>query len=103
LLAQAPRLYLLDEPLAHHDLNHQMATLELFAALVRDEGVACVMVLHEPGLAARFCTHALLLFGDGTTQQGTCDEVISSDSLSRLYGYPLRAVGEHRQRWFMPA
>ncbi len=103
LLAQAPRLYLLDEPLAHLDLNHQMATLELFAALARDEGAACVMVLHEPGLAARFCTHALLLFGDGTTQQGTCDEVISSDSLSRLYGYPLREVGEHGQRWFMPA
>jgi len=102
LLAQAPRLYLLDEPLAHLDLNHQMAILEPFSALARNEGVACVMVLHEPGLAARFCTHALLLFEDGTTQQGTCDEVISSDSLGRLYGYPLREVGEHRRRWFMP-
>ncbi len=79
-----------------------MATLELFAALARDEGGACVMVLHETGLATRLCTHALLLFGDGTTQQGTWDEVISSDSLGRLYGYSLRAVGEHRRRWFMP-
>ncbi len=103
LLAQAPRLYLLDEPLAHLDLNHQIATLELFAARARDEAIACVMVLHEPGLAARFCTHALLLFGDGMTEQGPCQEVISSESLSRLYGYPLREVGEPGQRWFMPA
>ncbi|MEF8721834.1 MAG: ABC transporter ATP-binding protein [Candidatus Accumulibacter delftensis] len=103
LLAQAPRLYLLDEPLAHLDLNHQIATLELFTSLAREEGVACVMVLHEPGLAARFCSHALLLFDDGSTQQGRCDEVISSDSLSRLYGYPLHQVGDHGQRWFMPA
>lgn len=103
LLTQAPRLYLLDEPLAHLDLNHQIAILELFAARARDEQVACVMVLHEPGLAARFCTHALLLFGDGTTEQGNCDEVIGSASLSRLYGYPLREVGEHGRRWFMPA
>jgi hypothetical protein len=89
LLAQAPQLYLLDEPLAHLDLNHQIATLELFSALAREREIACVMVLHEPGLAVRFCSHALLLFGDGSTQQGGCDEVISSESLSRLYGYPL--------------
>jgi hypothetical protein len=38
-----------------------------------------------------------------STQQGGCDEVISSDSLSRLYGYPLREVGGKGQRWFMPA
>lgn len=103
LLTQAPRLYLLDEPLAHLDLNHQIATLELFAALTRDEQIASVMVLHEPGLAARFCTRALLLFDDGTTQQGACDEVISSESLTRLYGYPLREVGDGDRRWFMPA
>jgi len=103
LLTQAPRLYLLDEPLAHLDLNHQIATLELLAELTNDGQTACVMVLHEPGLAARFCSRALLLFGDGTTQQGACDEVITSDSLTRLYGYPLREIGDGRQRWFMPA
>lgn len=103
LLTQAPRLYLLDEPLAHLDLNHQIATLELFAALNREERIASVMVLHEPGLAARFCSRALLLFDDGTTQQGDCDEVISTASLSRLYGYPLREVGDGERRWFMPA
>ena len=71
--------------------------------LARDEQIACVMVLHEPGLAARFCTHALLLFGDGETQQGICDEVIGSASLSRLYGYPLHEVGDQGRRWFVPA
>ena len=103
LLTQAPHLYLLDEPLAHLDLNHQIAILDLFAALARDEQIACVMVLHEPGLAARFCTHALLLFGDGETQQGISDEVIGSASLSRLYCYPLHEVGDQGRRWFVPA
>lgn len=103
LLTQAPRLYLLDEPLAHLDLNHQIATLELLAALNRDEQVASVMVLHEPGLAARFCSRALLLFDDGTTLQGSSGAVINSTTLSRLYGYPLLEVGDGKRRWFMPA
>lgn len=102
LLTQAPRLYLLDEPLAHLDLNHQIATLELFAALANEERIASVMVLHEPGLAARFCSRALLLFDDGTTRQGDCDEVIDSESLSRLYGHPLREIDDGHRRWFMP-
>ena len=103
VLTQAPQIYLLDEPLAHLDLNHQIAVLELFARLTREQGAACVMVLHEPGLAARFCTHALLLFADGTLTQGACHEVITSEALTRLYGYPLRETGDGRQRWFMPA
>ena len=69
----------------------------------RQEQAACVMVLHEPGLAARFCTRALLLFGNGATEQGACDEVITGDSLTRLYGYPLREVADGQRRWFMPA
>ncbi len=103
LLTQAPQLYLLDEPLAHLDLNHQIAVLEIFARLTREQGAACVMVLHEPGLAVRFCTRALLLFADGAVAQGGCDEVISSESLTRLYGYPLCETGSGRKRWFMPA
>ncbi|HMW17433.1 MAG TPA: ABC transporter ATP-binding protein [Accumulibacter sp.] len=102
LLCQDPHLLLLDEPLAHLDLNHQIAILELLATRSREQRVACVVVLHEPGLAARFCTRALLLFGDGESQQGSCDELITSEALSRLYGYPLKEVGDGPNRWFMP-
>lgn len=103
LLCQAPRLFLLDEPLAHLDLNHQIAILERLAARSRDEQAACVLVLHEPGLAVRYCSRALLLFGDGVSEQGRCEDVVTSESLTRLYGYPMREVGEGPQRWFMPA
>ncbi|MDP1607125.1 MAG: ABC transporter ATP-binding protein [Rhodocyclaceae bacterium] len=92
LLAQQPRLYLLDEPLAHLDLNHQITTLELFARRAQAEGIACVMVLHDPNLALRFCDRALLLFGDGTHVEGPVAEVLNAAQLSQLYGHPLRRV-----------
>jgi iron complex transport system ATP-binding protein len=92
LLAQAPRLYLLDEPLAHLDLNHQIATLELLSQRARDEGVAVVMVLHDPNFALRYCDQALLLFGDSRHIAGPVAEVIDSPTLTSLYGYPMRRV-----------
>ncbi|MFN3884012.1 MAG: ABC transporter ATP-binding protein [Rhodocyclaceae bacterium] len=92
LLAQQPRLYLLDEPLAHLDLNHQLAVLNLFARLAREDGAAVAMVLHDPNLALRFCDRALLLYGDSRHLIGPAEEVLQEDILSDLYGCQLRRV-----------
>jgi len=101
LLAQQPRLYLLDEPLTHLDLSHQVAMMELFARRAI-EGAAIVAVLHDPGFAARYCRQALLLFGDGEWLAGAADDVITADTLTRLYGHPLREIRADGERWFFP-
>jgi iron complex transport system ATP-binding protein len=98
LLAQQPRLYLLDEPLAHLDLNHQIATLELLSRRAREEGIAVAMVLHDPNLALRYCDQAVLLFGDSRHIAGAVAEVIDAATLSSLYGHPLRRV----ENFFVP-
>lgn len=102
LLTQAAPLYLLDEPLAHLDLNHQMAVLELFAGASRDCGAGVAMVLHDPGLAYRFCDRALLLHGDGRTLLGPVDEVLTAPVLSELYGYRLTQLDHDGHRTFIP-
>jgi len=103
LLAQRPGVYLLDEPLAHLDLNHQVAVLGLFARLAREEGAAVAMVLHDPNLAARYCNQALLLYGEGRHDAGPVDELLDEARLAALYGHPLRAVPDGDRRWFVPA
>ena len=102
LLAQRPRLYLLDEPLAHLDLNHQIAVLGLFHKLAREDGAAVVVVLHDVNLAARFCDQALLLFGDGRYSVGAVAEQLDEARLGELYGHPMRTVPDGDRRWFMP-
>lgn len=102
LLAQRPRLYLLDEPLAHLDLNHQVAVLELLSRRAREDGVGIVMVLHDINLVLRHADRALLLFGEGRTLEGPAGEVINASTLSRLYGHPLRAVADGANRYFVP-
>lgn len=103
LLAQAPPLYLLDEPLAHLDLNHQMAVLEIFASAARDCAAGVVMVLHDPALAHRFCDDALLLHGDGRYELGTVDTILTAEKLSALLGYRLHQFTHGGQRSFLPA
>lgn len=95
LLAQSPRLYLLDEPLTHLDLNHQIATLELLSRLARNPdngGIAVALVLHDPNFALRYCDQALLLYGDSRHRLGPVPEILDAATLSDLYGHPLRRV-----------
>ena len=103
LLAQQPRLYLLDEPLAHLDLNHQIAVLELLSRRARRDGVSIVMVLHDINLALRYADRALLLFGESRTLEGPVEAVLTAESLSRLYGHPLRELRDGGARHFVPA
>lgn len=102
LLAQAPELFLLDEPVAYLDLKHQIAMLELFAKAAGERGVAVAMVLHEPALAWRFCDRVLLLYGDGTTCGGATREILTGAMLSRLYDYPIEAFERDGQLCLIP-
>lgn len=102
LLAQQPQVYLLDEPLAHLDLNHQIAVLELLSRRARADGVGIVMVLHDINLALRYADRTLLLFGESRTLEGPVAAVLTAESLSRLYGHPLREMRDGGARYFVP-
>lgn len=102
LLTQAAPLYLLDEPLSHLDLNHQIAVLELFSATARDCGAGVILVLHDPALAHRFCDRALLVYGDGHSDSGEVDAILTAPILSSLYGHALRQIDDGGRRCFIP-
>ena len=89
LLAQAPDIYLLDEPLLHLDLRHQLGVLQCFRALAKENGKTVVMVLHDSLWASRFCDRALMLYDDGTCRFGAADALITKTNLAQLYSCPM--------------
>jgi iron complex transport system ATP-binding protein len=91
LLAQDPDVHLLDEPINHLDPHHQLDVLRLLSARAR-AGRVVVMSLHDAGLAARFCDYALLLFGNGEWLTGPTSEVLTEETMTRLYGVTLREI-----------
>ena len=102
LLVQAPTLYLLDEPLAHLDLNHAIAVLDMFSRYVASEQHTLVAVLHDPNLARRYFQRTLLLFDDGSWIEGNSAEVLTQENLTCLYAHPLHCLQGDGLQWFVP-
>jgi iron complex transport system ATP-binding protein len=101
LLAQSPRIFLLDEPIAYLDLKYQIAMLDLFSSAARG-AAALVLVLHEPAMAWRYCNRVLMLHGDGALILGNAHEMLTAERLSALYHYPLEAIESHGRVGFLP-
>jgi len=91
LLAQDVPLLLLDEPVAHLDLHHQILVLRHLAQLVQT-GHAVMLSLHDLNLARRFATHVMLFRGDGEVDTGATDDVMREDALTAAFGHPVSRV-----------
>jgi zinc/manganese transport system ATP-binding protein len=95
LIAQAlltnPRLLLLDEPLANLDISHEQEIVHLVARVCRARNVAVMLVTHDinPLLPV---VDRVLYMANGQSTIGTPDEVITSATLSTLYGSPVEVV-----------
>lgn len=107
VLCQAAPLLLLDEPLAHLDLHHQIACLEALARWVRGESAgsprAIVFSCHDLNLARRYATHALLLDGRGGFHAGAVRDVLTPERAGAAFGHPLVLIREGAHEALVPA
>lgn len=95
LIAQAlltnPHLLLLDEPLASLDLNREQEIVSLIDGVCRERRVAVLFVTHDinPLLPV---VDRVLYMAHGRSTIGTPNEIITSETLSTLYGTPVEVV-----------
>jgi iron complex transport system ATP-binding protein len=64
---------------------------------------AALAALHDINLAARYCTHVLMLFGEGAWCAGPATDMLNEDSLERLYGCRVERLESSRGPRFHPA
>jgi iron complex transport system ATP-binding protein len=101
LLAQDPLLLLLDEPLAHLDLHHQLLLLAHLQRLAADAGKAVLFSVHDLNLAARFATHAIVLGPQGH-RAGPAADVLDAPGLAAAFGHGLQRVRVGAHWLFVP-
>jgi zinc/manganese transport system ATP-binding protein len=90
-LARSPRLLLLDEPLDSLDLPNQAAVAALVSRIARAENVAVMMVAHDVNPILAYLDRVIYL-GRGGAVSGSPAEVITSETLTRLYGTPVEVL-----------
>ena len=103
LFAQDAPLLLLDEPVSHLDLHHQVLVLEHLVRLARGRGKGVLFTVHDLNLAARFASHALLLTPQGTVRQGTISEVMTEAALWDAFSHRVTRIEAAGRTLFVPA
>ena len=80
-MAQSPELLLLDEPTASLDIQYQLGIFEILRQRAEVDAIAVVVVTHDVNLAARFCSHVLLLDAGRQVATGSPAQVITPEVL----------------------
>jgi zinc/manganese transport system ATP-binding protein len=90
-LVRQPNLLLLDEPLDSLDLANQGSVAALVQQVCRDHGVTVVMVAHDVNPILPYLDQVVYL-ANGRAVSGSPAEVITSETLTGLYGAPIEVL-----------
>lgn len=88
-LAQNTKILFLDEPTTYLDIRYQIEILKLVQKLNREFGITIVMVLHDINQAIHFSDRIIGLADGKVLIEGAPGEVISAESIQKLYGIAL--------------
>jgi zinc/manganese transport system ATP-binding protein len=101
LIAQAlvrrPELLVLDEPLDSLDVTNQASVSALIQQVCREHGVAVLLVAHDVNPILPYLDKVIYLARGGALI-GTPEQVITADTLSRLYDTPIDVLRDRAGR-----
>jgi zinc/manganese transport system ATP-binding protein len=101
LIAQAlirrPRILVLDEPLDSLDVPSQAGISALIQQVCREQGVAVLLVAHDVNPILSYLDKVMYVAG-GTAVAGRPAEVITAETLTRLYGTPIDVLHDRAGR-----
>lgn len=104
LLAQAlvgnPRLLLMDEPLSQLDVRNQSLIVQLIGELKRARELTVLLIAHDVNPLLSHIDHVLYV-AQGNVAMGKPEEIITSESLTRIYSTPVEVLKDSRGRVFV--
>lgn len=77
-LAGDPDLIIADEPTTALDVTVQAQIIQILGALVRDRGVALLLITHDMGVVAQVCDQVAVLYGGRQAEEGPAAPIFAA-------------------------
>ena len=77
-LAGDPDLIIADEPTTALDVTVQAQIIQILGALVRDRGVALLLITHDMGVVAQLCDQVAVLYGGRLAEVGPAAPIFAA-------------------------
>lgn len=77
-LAGDPELIVADEPTTALDVTVQAQIIQILAALVREKGVALLLITHDMGVVAQICDRVAVLYAGRLAEEGAVAPIFSA-------------------------
>ena len=84
-LAQEAEILLLDEPTSNLDIKHQLEVMQLVKSLVKSNGLAAIMAIHDLNLASRYCDQIIMMKNGIIFTAGSPAEVLTAENIEEVY------------------
>ncbi|MCL4513813.1 MAG: ABC transporter ATP-binding protein [Candidatus Eremiobacteraeota bacterium] len=95
--AQEPDLFILDEPVSHLDIGHQIQILTVLKKQIF-ENKTVVCSFHDLNLASLFSDRILLFSCGKLTASGAPEKVLTSEILQEIYRIPLKVLHDFHSK-----
>ena len=79
-LACRPQLLIADEPTTGLDVTTQKAVMDLVVELTRERGMSTILITHDLGLAAAYCSRVMVMEKGRVVETATSDVIFKSPS-----------------------
>ena len=94
-LVQEPEILLLDEPTSNLDIHHQLEVTKILKKMSTEKSILVIMISHDLNIAAKYADNMILLHKGGIYAVGHPSDVITTDSLKKVYGVEAEIVDDH--------
>lgn len=95
---------ILDEPISHLDIKHQVELMETLKRLNQEKKKTIIAILHDLNLTSRYCNQVVLMKNGSVYASGQTEDVLTRENLKQVYelDFEIQDVRSMGTKFYLP-